>query len=139
MAVSRRRAVSTSVEQLFQDVLKEHPRWGESGVRIAQMVVGDEDDETAPVVFHTYYPPGFEVVPHTHACDYVEIILEGSQKVTGKWHHAGDVRMARAGTVYGPLIAGPEGVTFVAVFRDHRFRMVKPADAAAILADLAQG
>ena len=68
---------------------------------------------------HSYYPPGWEVQPHTHACDYMEIILEGSQKVTGKWHHAGDVRIARAGTVYGPLIAGPEGVRAFLVLRGY--------------------
>jgi anti-sigma factor ChrR (cupin superfamily) len=134
MEPKRRKAVTTTVEELAEQ-WDRIPGWRDAGVRIARIVVGDPDDETAPVVTHTYFPPGWEVPPHTHACDYTEIILEGSQKVTGKWHHAGDVRIAKAGTVYGPLIAGPEGVTFVAVFRDQRSTMVLPADAAAILAE----
>jgi anti-sigma factor ChrR (cupin superfamily) len=136
MATRRRKAETTSLEELFGQ-WKSHAGWAEAGVRVARMTVGDPDDPASPVVFHSYYPPGWTVAPHTHACDYLEIILEGSQQVTGRWHQAGDVRMARAGTVYGPLVAGPEGVTFVAVFRDHRTSMVPPAEAAAILAELA--
>ena len=101
MAPLRRKAVTTTLEELYGE-WPAHPGWLDSGVKVARMVVGDPDDPAAPVVFHTYYPPGWEVSPHTHACDYLEIILQGSQQVTGKWHHAGGVRIAQAGTVYGP-------------------------------------
>src|SRR5829696_7881791 len=85
MAPKRRKAVTTTLEELYGE-WPAHPGWLDSGVKVARMVVGDPDDATAPVVFHTYYPPGWEVAPHTHACDYMEIILQGSQQVTGKWH-----------------------------------------------------
>ena len=52
---------------------------------------------------------GTYVAPHTHACDYTEIVLEGSEEVTRKWRSAGDITIVKGGTVYGPLIAGPEG------------------------------
>jgi hypothetical protein len=77
--------------------------------------------------------PGVTVQPHSHVCDYTEILLEGSEQVTRKWHHAGDVRVVKAGTVYGPLVAGPEGVTKLIIFKDDRVRAVyagqeRPAD-----------
>lgn len=79
--------------------------------------IGDPEDERAPLVVQVVFPPGHRVEPHTHDADYTEIILEGSQQVTRRWHHAGDVRIVRAGTAYGPLIAGPTGVTVLIVFR----------------------
>ena len=33
-------------------------------------------------------------------------------------HRVGSVRFVAAGTVYGPLIAGPEGTTLIDVFAD---------------------
>ena len=62
------------------------------------------------------FPPGAQVDPHTHTADYVEVVIAGSQMVTGRWHHAGDLRTVRAGTGYGPLVAGPEGATVMLIF-----------------------
>jgi hypothetical protein len=42
--------------------------------------------------------------------------LQGSQKVGDKWYHAGDARIVKAGDVYGPIEAGPEGSTAIIVF-----------------------
>lgn len=104
-----KREIDTSWEQLgFLDL--------PNGARTSRFVVGDEDDPEAPVVFRVSFPPGCEVAAHTHDCDYCEIILEGSQQVTRRWHHAGDIRIAKAGTAYGPLIAGPEGCTVLVIF-----------------------
>ena len=55
---------------------------------------------------------------HTHPCDYSEIILQGSQKVSGKWLHEGDIRIGLANRGYGPLIAGDEGVTVLVIFKN---------------------
>ena len=48
----------------------------------------------------------------------MEIILEGTQKVSGKWLYPGDIRIGLANRGYGPLIAGPEGVTVLVIFAD---------------------
>jgi hypothetical protein len=78
-------------------------------------------DADAPTVFRVFYPPGCTVEAHTHACDYTEIILEGSQRVGAHWHHAGDVRIGLANRGYGPLVAGDEGATVLFMFKDGRW------------------
>ncbi len=88
------------------------------GLQSSWFILGHPDDPDAPVVFNSYFPPGYRVEPHHHACDYAEIILEGTQQVTGKWHKAGDVRYVVGGRGYGPLIAGPEGVHVIVIFRN---------------------
>src|SRR4051794_39263918 len=83
---------NTSWEQLgFQEYA--------CGARGARFTIGDEDDETAPLVTMGIFPPGAVVAPHSHPCDYAEIVLAGSQQVTRKWHYPGDVRIVKAGTV----------------------------------------
>lgn len=101
-----------------------HTSWSELekpmhdlGVLGALFTIGDADDDSATRVGRYYFPPGVRVAPHTHDADYAEIILEGTQQVTRRWHRAGDIRIVKAGTAYGPLIAGPEGVTVLVIFR----------------------
>ncbi len=90
----------------------------EDGVTLGNLYLGADTDDGPPVrIARVCFPPGYEVRAHTHAADYVELILEGSQQVTRKWYHAGDVRMVKGGTAYGPLVAGPEGVTVLVIFR----------------------
>jgi hypothetical protein len=98
------------------------------GAVVSRYSIGPPGDEAAPSVFWASYPPGFIVAPHTHESDYTEIILEGSQQITRRWHHAGDIRVVQGGTVYGPLVAGPEGVTVLVIFRDNRWKAI-PVDA----------
>ena len=86
-----------------------------NGIQMGWLQIGPEGSD-APVIGYSKWPPGRTVPPHTHSSDYVEIILEGSQRIGKTWHKAGDVRMVKAGTGYGPLTAGPEGVTFLVVF-----------------------
>lgn len=92
------------------------------GSRVSSLRVGENGDPTAPVVLRMELPPGASVGVHSHDTDYVEIILEGSQLVTRRLHKAGDVRIVKAGTSYGPLVAGPDGATVLVIFRDGRWR-----------------
>lgn len=78
--------------------------------------VGSPSKQASPTVFKVYYPPDVLIEPHTHDCDYTEMILEGSQKVGRKWLYAGDIRVGIANRGYGPLLAGPEGATILFVF-----------------------
>jgi hypothetical protein len=89
-----------------------------TGVETSQYRIGPPDDESSPTVFKAYFPPGCRVEAHTHGCNYSEIVLEGSQQVSGRWLHAGDIRVGLADRAYGPLIAGPEGVTVLVIFAD---------------------
>lgn len=92
-----------------------------TGVQTCLYRVGDPDDEASPTVFRVFFPPGCLVEAHTHACDYTEIILEGSQRVGAQWHKAGDIRLGLANRGYGPLEAGPEGATVLFMFADGRW------------------
>jgi hypothetical protein len=74
---------------------------------------GDASDAT---VMKVHFPPDHEVAAHQHNVDYCEVILAGSQCVGRTWYEAGDIRIAKADSAYGPLISGPEGVTILLVF-----------------------
>jgi hypothetical protein len=91
--------------------------------------IGEPGTEGMPTVIRAFFPAGTREEVHTHATDYCEIILEGSQQVTGRWYHAGDIRVAKGGTSYGPLIAGPEGVLKMVIFADDRVARIFPGDA----------
>ena len=58
--------------------------------------VGMPDNDDAPTIFKMWFPPGCTIEVHTHACDYTEFILAGSQKVGGKWLYPGDIRVGLA-------------------------------------------
>ena len=89
-----------------------------TGAVTSQYRIGLPTEDTSPTVFKTYFPPGCRIEAHTHPCDYSEIILEGTQQVSGKWLDVGDIRVGLANRVYGPLIAGPDGVTVLVIFAD---------------------
>jgi hypothetical protein len=97
----------------FQDVAKENPI---DHTLIARVLLGDPDSPSASNVFWIRFTPGHHTEPHSHASDYCEVILEGSLRVGKKWLGPGDVRIVKAGTGYGPLEAGPEGVTALVIF-----------------------
>jgi hypothetical protein len=104
------------------------------GTVYGSFAIGDDDDPSAPRVFRGVFPPGCRLEAHSHVCDYAEIILEGSQKVGRRWYRQGDVRIVRAGTVYGPLVAGPDGATVMVVFRNGDYR-ARPARSANVWGD----
>ena len=109
-----------------------------SGIISRMFRIGTDDD--APTVFRVYYPPGCTVQAHTHACDYTEIILEGSQRVGATWHYAGDVRIGLANRGYGPLVAGEDGATVLFMFKDGRWPAINLGnnDGPAQLSDVIQ-
>ena len=73
-------------------------------------------DAARPLTILSELPPGHVEPPHTHGCDYIEIILRGTIRI-GKIDMAmGDIRMARAGKGYGPLVSGEKGCTRLTIF-----------------------
>lgn len=88
-----------------------------NGVVSKMFRVGCPIEASSPTVFKVYYPPECLIEAHTHDCDYTEIVLEGSQRIGAKWLHAGDIRVGLANRGYGPLLAGPDGVTIMFVFK----------------------
>src|ERR1700737_409072 len=86
------------------------------GFKRTHVVIGKEGDPAAPQFFWAQDPPGITWDAQSSRCDFVLVYLQGSQKVGDKWHHAGEARLVKAGEVYGPIEAGPEGSTIVMVF-----------------------
>ena len=76
----------------------------------------DDTDETAPLVVHMTFPPGWSTPAHTHTDDYTEIILSGTMTVGRTTFGPGDIRIAHGGTGYGPLAAGPDGCQAILIF-----------------------
>jgi hypothetical protein len=92
-----------------------------AGGRTVQLFpLGAPGTTGAPIVVRVSYPAGSRVERHSHACDFAEIILEGSVQCAGSWFHAGDIMNFSAGTPDGPLVAGPDGVTKLVVYADDR-------------------
>lgn len=96
-----------------------------TGAVTSQYRIGRPSDDASPTVFKVYFPPDCRIEAHTHNCDYSEIILQGSQKVSGRWLHEGDIRVGLANKGYGPLIAGPEGVTVLVIFANGNWPAVQ--------------
>lgn len=117
--LNRRGHVVTSWEQLGQVWMEE------TGIETTQYRIGLPTEDSSPTVFKVYFPPNCRVEAHTHACDYSEIILQGSQKVSGKWLYEGDIRIGLANRGYGPLIAGEEGVTVLVIFKNGHWPSVQ--------------
>ena len=82
----------------------------------ASLRLGVDERGAATTILIVKYEPGSRVEPHYHDADYCSIVVEGSIEVTRRTHDVGSIRIVNAGTVYGPLVAGPEGCTVIEVF-----------------------
>jgi anti-sigma factor ChrR (cupin superfamily) len=77
----------------------------------------EEEDPASPMMILTRFEPGATVTPHTHASNYFEYMVSGEQTVGKVTFRAGDVRLVKGGTGYGPITVGPEGCTVLIVFQ----------------------
>jgi hypothetical protein len=70
-----------------------------------------------PLVVLSKLPPHHVEPPHTHDCNYIEIVMDGTLTV-GKADamRSGDVRSTSAGVGYGPLVAGEDGCVRLTIF-----------------------
>ena len=96
----------------------ENRQWKDApgGVRYAQFST-EPGNADRPLVVLSKLPPNHVEPPHTHGCDYIEIVINGTLTV-GKAPpmQAGDVRSTPAGVGYGPLTAGEEGCVRLTIF-----------------------
>ena len=101
----------------FRDVSWHEPgNWtrGESLQYVMERIGQNPDGGTGVLVVR--YDPNCKVGVHYHEADYCSIVVEGSIEISHVKHEVGSMRFVKAGTVYGPLIAGPEGCTVIDVF-----------------------
>ena len=104
-----------------RDIFAKDIAWGEGaspGIRYARFLLDEDKAAESPMVILSTFAPGEVVEPHSHGCNYLEYIIEGSQRVGKVNFEAGDVRWAKGGTGYGPITVGPEGCTVLIVFQE---------------------
>ena len=69
--------------------------------------------EGGPNLLEAKFPPNFYAGDHWHPYDTIYIFTQGEMKVGGEGSYKpGDIRWVKAGHVYGPEEAGPDGLTF---------------------------
>ena len=111
-----------------KDIFAADMEWGpgtDPGVSYARFLL-EEGNGESPLVILSRFEPGARVDPHTHMTNYFEYIIEGEQTVGKTLFRKGDVRMANAGTGYGPIVVGPQGCTVIIVFQQAAGAMTVP-------------
>ena len=83
-----------------------------------------------PQVHLSIYEPHWTEARHRHAEDEVLILVAGEIEVGGTVYHAPAVVFVGRGTLYGPLTAGPNGVSFYRVAYTEEMIKREPATAA---------
>lgn len=88
-------------------------------VRTAVIVVGDQDDVTAPTiaVINAGPGPGDRLRGrHIHTTDAVNFVVRGAMYMDGDWIHSGEAKVVPGHFEYGDALIGPEGVQFLEIF-----------------------
>jgi hypothetical protein len=65
------------------------------------------------MIAHTHYDPNIVLPRHSHASDTLVYILDGEVSIEGRSCPAGTQIVIPKDVPFGPLIAGPEGCTFL--------------------------
>jgi len=101
------------------DIFASEVDWGQlpDGTRYAKFQTTPEDP-SAPIMILSIFPPGLRIEPHSHPSNYMEYILSGGQTVGKKTYGAGDVRIVKGGTGYGPIVVSDAGCTAMIVFEN---------------------
>jgi ChrR-like protein with cupin domain len=87
------------------------------------------------MVAHTYYDPGLVLPRHSHGSDSLIYILDGEVTIDGRRCPPGTQIVLPKGASIGPLIAGPDGCTFIESYAgDVAARDVDPAEYDALIA-----
>ncbi len=68
--------------------------------------------DPGPWFGHVHYEPGLRVERHAHPANEIIYLVAGQLTVGDRICEPGTAITVEAGTVYGPLIAGPEGAEF---------------------------
>jgi anti-sigma factor ChrR (cupin superfamily) len=111
-----------------RDIFADDIEWAEGtspGIRYARFLF-DEGDPTSPLMILSKFEPGEVVEPHTHGANYAEYVISGEQTVGKTTFRTGDIRLAKAGAGYGPIVIGPEGCTVLIVFQHATGAMTLP-------------
>lgn len=84
--------------------------------------------ESGPYLGRARYDPGMVVEAHWHPCNEILYVTAGELSVGGELYKPGTALAIDEGTVYGPLVAGPEGAEFLTIRDRHPKGVMKPED-----------
>ncbi|WP_040482049.1 cupin domain-containing protein [Luminiphilus syltensis] len=95
----------------------ENPGFFEKMTETIKVKFMGENWEKGPWIVANLFPPNVKAGEHSHNFDTVYLITKGSLNFNDGlgWFSPGDVRWVRAGTIYGPEEAGPEGCEFILI------------------------
>jgi mannose-6-phosphate isomerase-like protein (cupin superfamily) len=95
----------------------EHPEFFEHMTDKIKVQFLGESWEKGPWIVPNRFSPNLKADRHAHNHDTIYYILEGSMTFNdgSGWMTKGDLRWVRAGHIYGPEEAGPEGCDFLLV------------------------
>ena len=85
-------------------------------------------EKTGPYFGRARYDPGMEVPAHWHPCNEILYVTAGELTVGGAVYKPGTALAIDEGTVYGPLVAGPEGAEFLTIRDRPPKGVMKPED-----------
>jgi anti-sigma factor ChrR (cupin superfamily) len=111
-----------------RDIAASDIQWrdgGPAGVKYVSFRL-NEASASSPSVVLSRFESGTVVEPHTHDSNYFEYIIEGEQTVGKVSFGAGDVRIVKGGTGYGPIKVGPQGCLVLIVFEDGSRAVTEP-------------
>ena len=102
------------------DIFAQDIEWREGSTPevLYKLFQTDSDNPSGPMIVLSKFEPHAQVEPHTHDSNYFEYIIEGEQTVGKTCFRAGDVRIVKGGTGYGPITVGPDGCTVIIVFEN---------------------
>lgn len=84
--------------------------------------------EPGPWLGRVWYEPHMRIEEHWHPCNEILYITKGELTVGETVYAVGTALAIEEGTVYGPLIAGPEGAEFLTIRDKHPKGLMKPDD-----------
>jgi hypothetical protein len=76
------------------------------------------DDPKGPCAVFFNLQPNLEFAAHYHNTEQCFVLLEGSIRIGRTWYGPGSFRIQDSGSVYGPLLSGPEGCKAVSFYGD---------------------
>jgi mannose-6-phosphate isomerase-like protein (cupin superfamily) len=92
------------------------PGLNTSPMGMAIVNLGEDPHGPCAITFHL--EPNLEFAAHYHDTDQCFVVLEGSIRVGRTWYGPGSVRVQNAGSVYGPVLSGPEGCEAISFYGD---------------------
>jgi quercetin dioxygenase-like cupin family protein len=75
-----------------------------------------------PDMVEVTFPPGGRLDRHSHPSDTVYVFRKGQFTIEGEGsYEAGDIRVVKAGDIYGPEYAGPDGAVLLIIAANGSF------------------